>query len=172
MRKFSLIFIVLLLVVGKGIVYSQYVAEDAQVKLMLKILLYDRNFSRFGDPIKIGVSSKNMLRAMNKQSATLVRGKKFEAELMNSVEDIPKYKVIFVDRNWSKDFEAANAKATENKILMFCGSYNAVENNLAGIAFRILQKKIKIVLNLKVVKDQGSNFPSDFLKLSIVVGNI
>jgi hypothetical protein len=163
---------VLFTAAGNGLLYSQYASEDAQAKMILKILPYDRNFNRFGDTVKIGVSSKHMLKALREQKKDTLRGKKLVVEMLNSLEDIPNYSVIHIGRNWSKNYEAACAKATEKKILMFCGSYQAVEKNQAAIAFRILQRNVKIVLNLKVSKDQGTEFPSNLLKLSIVVGNL
>jgi uncharacterized protein DUF4154 len=172
MKKYAIIFIVFFAILCKGVMFSQFVAEDAQAKLMLKIILYDRNFSRFGDVVKIGVSSKTMLKVLNRYKDKTIRGKTLEIGLMQSADDVEKYGVIYIDRNWKNRYDACKAKAKEKKVLMFCGSYKAVEKDQAGIAFRIIQNKIKIVLNLKVVKDMGTDFPSDLLKLSLVVGNL
>jgi hypothetical protein len=174
MRKIGLVLVaaVLFTAAGMGLLYSQLALEDTQAKLILKIIPYDRNFSRFGDTVKIGVTSKKMLDALLEQKKDTLRGKKLVIEMLKSLEDIPNYSVIYVDRNWSKDYETACAKAIEKKILMFCGSHEAVEKSQAAIAFRLLQKKVKIVLNIKVTKSQGTDFPSNLLKLSLVVGNL
>ncbi len=172
MKKYEVIGIILmLLVVHTDVLFSQSVAEETQAQMVFKVLPYDRNFDRFGDPIRIGATSTHMLKALQKEAPPMLKGKKIVLEILNSQEDIPNFKIIFVDRNWSKNYATACAKATESQILMFCGSYNAVEKDEAAIAFRELQNKIRIVLNLKVMKNQGTEFPSDLLKLSLVVGS-
>lgn len=170
--SFVLCLTVLLLGVGNQVLLCQYASEDAQAKLILKILPYDRNFNRFGDTVKIGVSSKHMLKALKDQKKTSLRGKKLEVGLMESLEDIPAYGIVFIDRNWSANYDAAKTIAVEKKILMFCGSYQAVEKGNAAIAFRIIQRKMKIVLNLGITKEMGTDFPSNLLKLSMLVGNL
>ncbi len=172
MKKLMLISMMLFMGVGQSLVFSQFASEDAQARLILRIVLYDRNFNRFGDPIKIGCSSKHMAKALNDQSKGTLRGKKVIIEQMDSSADVGKYGIVYIDRNWKKEYEAVCVTAKEKKILMFCGSYQAVEKNQAGLAFRIIQKSIKIVLNLEMVKEMGSEFPSNLLKLSVLVGNL
>lgn len=171
-KVFTLCLSIILFGLGHQFLLSQYASEDAQAKLILKILLYDRNFNRFGDTVKIGVSSKHMLKALTDQNKSTLRGKNLEFGLLESLDDIAGYGTVFIDRNWSSNFEAAKAIAVEKKILMFCGSYQAVEKGNAAIAFRIIQRKMKIVLNLAVTKEMGTDFPSNLLKLSMLVGNL
>ena len=60
MKRNVFIFVFLLVVTGNTLVFSQNVHNAVQADLILKIIKLDRNFDRFGDPIKIGITSKNM----------------------------------------------------------------------------------------------------------------
>ncbi|MCP5051648.1 MAG: YfiR family protein [bacterium] len=174
MKRLTLVLVVCMLamIMGKGVMYSKDVNADLQSKLILKMIAYDRNLARFGDPIKIGVSSKAMLDALQKNGQAPIKGKKLSVAMLGSVGDIGNFGIIYADKNWKKDYGAACAAAIDKKILMFCNSYEAVENNQAGIAFRVVGNKPKIVLNIGVSKNQGTDFPSNLLKLTLVVGNL
>ncbi len=151
---------------------SQTVQKDLQAQFVLKIISLDRNFDRYGDPIRIGVTSNAMFRAMNRFSKQVVKGKKFAPELMNTLDDISKYDAFYLDKNWDANHKAALEKAKEHKVLMFSYSYRAVERAEAGVAFRTVLGKPKIVVNLGVIKEEGSDFPSNFLTMTMVFGSI
>lgn len=42
----------------------------------------------------------------------------------------------------------------------------------AGFAFKIVDGKPKIVINLNSAKKQGTDFPANFLKVTVVVGGL
>lgn len=172
MKKFVFFSIVILLASGNGFLFSQSVQKDIQAQLIIKIVGLDRNFVRYGDPIKIGVSSQAMERAMKRFSKRTIRDREFIPEMMTSLDDIDRYHIIYVDKNWKDNYAAACEKAKEKKILMFSADDDAVERGEAGIAFKTIMGATKIVINLEVIKAQGSDFAAGFLQVAHVVGNL
>lgn len=166
------ILVAIFLVSCSGFLYSQMVQRDIQAQLMLKILSLDRNFARFGDPIKIGVSSKPMLRALERFTKQTIRGKHFTPEMMNTLDDIDNYTVVYIDKNWKDNYKTACDKAIAKKILMFAGEAEAVERGDAGVAFKTVLGKPKIMVHLETVKQQGANFPANFLQMTLLTGNL
>lgn len=172
MKKCIFIILVVLIAVGNQVIFPQIVQKDIQAQLILKIISLDRKFARYGDPIKIGVSSKSMFRALNRFSKKPVRGKTVQPELMVTLESVDQYHVVYIDKNWKSNYKAACDIATGKKILMFAGEDNAVERGEASIAFKTVLGKPKIVLNRAVVRAQGSEFPAGFLQVTHVVGSL
>jgi hypothetical protein len=169
----KLILLLIVLFVLSFQAYSQDIPKGLQVKLMLKILSMDRNFARFGDPIKIGCSSDSFISEMNKVKGKLkVKQKDFVIEKMASPDDIAKYKVIYVGKEWASNYAAASGNAKSNKALMFCETEEGVLNGGGAISFKAVGGKPKIVVNVGNVKDQGTDFPAGFLKITVVVGSM
>ena len=152
--------------------YSQDVPKGLQVKLMLKILSYDRNFDRFGDPVKICSNSDSFIKEMNALKGMTIKGKNFTVEKMSSPDDIANYKVIYVGKEWESNYATCSEKAAANKSLMFCETESAVMSGGGGISFKVVAGKPKIVLNNGNVKSQGTDFPAGFLKITVVVGSM
>jgi hypothetical protein len=165
--------VVIALVVLSGLAYSvPDVPHDLQVKLMLKILCVDRNFTRFGDPIKIGVTSDEFLAVLNGLRGKMeVKGKDFLPEKMLSLNDISKYKVIYVGENWSGQYKEAAERAIVNQSLMFCEVEAGV---LAGgaVSFKVVETKPRIVVDINNARKQGTEFPASFLKITVLVGGL
>jgi len=134
----------------------------------MQLLQYDRAQSRFGNPIKIGVSSDDLLKEFNAKKGTKIAKKDFEVEKMETIDDILKYKVIFVDENWSENYEAISAKSIENKILFIARRDDALAKG-AGISFRKVANKPNMAVSVKNVRAQGSNFPANFFKVVVTV---
>jgi hypothetical protein len=152
---------------------AQEVPFELQMKLIMKILEFDKNFDRFGDPIKIGVTSDDVLTALNAQKNALqVKGKSFIAEKMATPADIAKYHVIYVDKNWSAEYKTAAAKAGDNKALMFTRDEEGVMNGGGAISFKTIEGKPKIMLSIANARTQGSDFPANFLQLTVVIGGL
>ena len=172
MRKYILVLLVLFVVTGGTALFSQAVKGTVQAQLILKIITIDRNFSRFGDPIKIGVTSDTMLKAFKTHLGMKVKGKAFLPELINTLEDIGKYQIVYIDNNWKNNYKAACEVASKGRVLMFAASHKAVERSEAAIAFMTIKGKPKIVLNLGLVKEQGTDFPAHLLQLTMVVGAV
>lgn len=168
----KVVFIMLVLFVLSSITIAQDVPQKNQVVLVLKITSMDRNFGRFGDPIKIGVTSDSALKEFQAKKDVKVKGKAFVAEKMNSLEDMANYKVVYIDKNWSSNYAAAAEKATANQTLVFCNDYNYVEGGGGAVSFKVVGGKARIVLNRVNVKNQGSDFPANFLKITVVVGSV
>lgn len=159
--------------VAEPLAFTQDVPPAAQVKLILKIASMDRNFARFGDPVKIGVSSDTYLDAFKQGLGKLkIKGKDFVVEKMASLDDLGKYKLVYIDTNWKSNYGAVGTTASANKILVFTSDPDYVQSGAGGIAFKVVEGKAKIVLNLGNVKDQGTDFPSNFLKVTYVVGGL
>lgn len=152
---------------------SQDVPLNLQARLMLKVLSMDRNFSRYGDPIKIGVSSDKFLNELVACRGSLqVKGKGFVPEKLTSLDDIAKYKVIYMGKEWANSYKVGSEKAVENKCLMFCETESGVRGGGGAISFKVMAGKPKIVVNLKNSRNQGTEFPAIFLKSTIVVGGL
>jgi hypothetical protein len=150
---------------------AQDVPTNLQAKLMLKVLSMDRNFNRFGDPVKIGTSSDDFANELNGITGLKVKGKDFIAEKMNSLEDIGKYKVICVAKNWADNYNAASAIAIASKALVFCETEEGVLSGGGSVSFKVVEGRPKILVNLDNAKKQGTDFPADFLKITTVVSN-
>jgi hypothetical protein len=170
-KKIILLWIILVLV--SAYMIAQDVPLNLQARLMLKVLSMDRNFSRYGDPIKIGVSSDKFLNELVACRGTLqVKGKDFAPEKITSLDDIAKYKVIYIGKDWAGNYAAASVKAVENKCLMFCETEAGVKSGGGAISFKVVEEKPKIVVNLKNSRYQGTEFPAIFLKNTVVVGGL
>lgn len=168
----KIVFIMVALFILSSMALSQEVPQANQVVLVLKIASMDRNFDRYGDPIKIGVTSDAMLKEFQAKQDMTVKGKAFVAEKMNALEDLGKYKIVYVDKNWSSNYAAAAEKATANQTLVFCNDYDYVESGGGAVSFKVVGGKARIVLNRENVKKQGSDFPANFLQITVVVGSV
>ena len=91
---------------------------------------------------------------------------------MVSLDDIAKYKVIHIGKNWDHIYTQASIWAAENKCLMFCETESGVINGGGAISFKVVGEKPKIVVNLKNSRVQGTEFPAIFLKNTVVVGGL
>jgi hypothetical protein len=171
--KKRLILLVIVLMMVSIYTIAQDVPLNLQARLMLKVLSMDRNFSRYGDPIKIGVSSEEFLNELAACKGTLqVKGKEFVAEKMVSLDDINKYKVIHIGKNWAHIYTQASRWAAENKCLMFCETESGVMSGGGAVSFKVVGEKPRIVVNLKNSRNQGTEFPAIFLKNTVVVGGL
>jgi hypothetical protein len=173
MRNMLVLLATVLVVLSPSYLSAQDVPLDLQVKLILKIVSMDRNFDRFGDPIKIGVSGDDMIKELKAIKGKLtIKGKEFLVEKMTSPEDVANFKVIYVGKNWADNYSAAAAKAAENQSLMFCQSEDGVMSGGGAVSFKVVDGKPKIVVNLENAKKQGTDFPAGFLKITLVVGGV
>jgi hypothetical protein len=167
----KIVLIVIVLAAFSAAAFSVDVPHSLQAKLMLKIISMDRNFTRFGDPVKIGVSSDAFLEVL-KESKFSIKGKGFVAEKINNVDDIANYKVIYVGKDWAKQYIAASEKAAANKCLVFCETEEGVLSGGGSVSFRVVDTSPKIIVNIANAKKQGTDFPAVFLKSTIVVGGL
>ncbi len=173
MKRFIIAIVFLVFAVMVIPAPAQNVPFDLQMKLILKILAFDRNFERYGDPIKIGVTSDSVLKGFNSEKDTLlIGGKKYFAENMASVADIPQYKVVYIDSNWAADYKAASAKATEVKALMFTSADAGVRTGGGAISVKTLDGNPKIIMAIAAAKAQGADFPATFLQLAVIIGSL
>lgn len=170
--KKQVVLVLLAVLLTSTLVMAQAVPAKLQVTLILKIISMDRNFGRFGDPVKIGVSSDALMAEFKANQGVAVKGKTFVVEKMNALDDLNNYKVVYIDTNWSSNYAAAADKAKANKTLIFCAEENYVAAGGGAVSFKVVGGKPKIVINLANTKDQGSDFPANFLKITYVVGGV
>jgi hypothetical protein len=164
--------VIALLVLGT-IISAQDVPINLQVKLMLKILSMDRNFNRFGDPIKIGTSSDEILKELNAVKKIFkIKGKDFIAEKIDTVANVANYKVLYMGKNWAANYKAVSEIASENQCLVFCQEEAGVRDGGGAVSFKVVEGKPKIVVNVVNAKNQGTDFPAGFLKITVVVGGL
>ncbi len=161
------------LLIGFGLMLgAQEVPLDLQTKLTLKILGFDRNFDRYGDPIRIGVSSDALFTAFNSVKDTItVNNKKIIVEKMAGPGDASKYKVVYLDSSWAASYKVVAAASAEKKILMFSSEETGVVEGGAAVSFKLVENKPKIVLSINAAKTQGADFPATLLQMAVIVGN-
>jgi hypothetical protein len=127
MKNKIMLSVIIFVVLMAAQVYAVDVPFDIQAKLMLKIISMDRNVARFGDPIKIGVSSDDMLSAL-KAAGLTIGGKSYSAEKLASPDDAAKYKVVYVGKGMAANYNAIAAKAAGNacflKVTLVVGGLN------------------------------------------------
>jgi hypothetical protein len=167
----KILLMVIMLIAFSATSFSVDVPHPLQAKLLLKIISMDRNFTRFGDPVKIGVSSDAFLEVL-KGTKFSIKGRGFVAEKINNVDDIANYKVIYVGKEWAKQCIAASEKAVANQCLVFCESEEGVLSGGGSISFKVVDANPRIVVNIENAKKQGTDFPAVFLKSTIVVGGL
>jgi len=167
--KRKLFIAIALLLMMTGSIYSQDVPAMLQVRLILKILSMDNNIERFGGTIKIGVSSDAALSAFQGASDMKVSAKSFSVSMMSSPADIGQYGVVYIDKNWAGNYSACAQKAAASKALMICNEEEAIQGNLGAVAFKVVDGKPKIFINIDNAKKQGSDFPANFLKMAVLV---
>ncbi len=165
----KIIFVSILLAFFTTNIFSQNVPAKLQVRLVLKILSMDKNKGRFGDPIKIGVSSDLILNAFKGASEMKVKGKSFKVSKMSSPGDVNKYSVVYIDKNWSSNYGKAAQKAAASNVLMFCNEEDGIKGSNGAIAFKVIDGKPKIMVNIGNTKKQGSEFPVNFFKMAVIV---
>ena len=171
--KNRLVLLVIALLVLGTIISAQDVPINLQVKLMLKILSMDRNFSRFGDPITIATSSDEFLEELTAIKGKLkVKGKDFMPEKIASVDDVANYKVVYLGKNWAANYKAVSEKASENQCLVFCEEEAGVTKGGGAVSFKVVDGRPKIVVNVVNARSQGTDFPAGFLKITVVVGGL
>lgn len=166
---FSVIVLIMLLSVHSMAVDVPF---DVQTKLMLKILSMDRNFDRFGTPVKIGSNSDDFIKSMNALKGMTISGKDFVVEKMASPDDVAKYKVVYIGKSWAANYSAISAKAAASQCLVFCESEDGVANGGASVSFKVVDNTPKIVVNIDNSKKQGTDFPANFLKVTVIVGGL
>ncbi len=151
------------------VIFSQ-VPVELQAKLALKILTFDKNFQRYGNPIKIGVTSDSLYSAFKVLEGRMkVKGRDFIVGKLSSLSDISNYNVIYIGTNWKSKYAEAGAKAEEAKALAFGEDEECVKSGAAGVGFKVIGGKPKIIINVTSSKAQGSNFPATLLKMAIIL---
>lgn len=171
--KCKLSFALIAMFLLSTVAVAQEVPMDLQIQLLLKIASMDRKFDRFGDPVKIGVSSDRVFSSLKAQEGKLtVKAKAFVVEKMNALDDIANFKIVYVDNNWKNNYAAAADKAKGSQTLIFCADEEYVMSGGGAVSFKVVDGKPKIVINLNNSKLQGSDFPADFLKITVVVGGL
>lgn len=172
MKQFMVISFILLAFVSSRI-QAQSVPLDLQTKFILKIVSEDKNFARYGSPIKIGVSSDEALKAFKASEGTLqIKGTSYVTEKMSGPDAVGNYKIVHIGPEWAAQYSAIAEKCKAGQIPMFCSEEAPVASNGGAVGFKIMDGKPKIVVNLGNAKDQGCDFNAGFLKITMVVGNI
>lgn len=174
MKHTLLLLITFLFIFGSASgAYSQDVPLSMQAKLIIKIISMDRNMDRFGDPIVIGVSSDEMMEEFNALGGSLlVKDKELKAEKLGSTDEISKFKLVYIGKNWSDRYAAAAGKIKGNRVLAFGEHPDFAELDWGSVSFKAVSGKPKIVVNLANAKDAGTDFPAGFLKITVVVGGL
>ncbi len=152
-------------------VSAQGVPDDVQGKLLLKVISFDKNMARLGNPIKIGVSSDKMLAAMKALSAIQINGKSFTVAKLASAADVGKFNVVHVGEESAGLIPKVAAAAKASKTLTFSGTKSGVEKGLA-VGFFVSEGKPKIVISPAAAATVGSDFMENFLKVSLVIGEL
>lgn len=164
------IVLVVFLFFGLSVSFAEEIPVKSQARLILKIITMDKNFDRFGDTIKIGVSSDEMLKAFKSIPATMkVKGKNFVVGKLNSLEDILKYSIIYIDSNWEKYYDESSEKAISNRVLTFCRDKKCAEQFGCAVTFKMIEHKPRILIKNSNARKQGTEFTKAFLEIAIAI---
>jgi len=164
----TLIFIFIVSITLSG---SKKISIETQSKLLVKIITYDKAIDRYGEPIIIGVSSLKMKKALNTLNIK-IKGKNFIVKKMDSIEDIKKYKVVYIDYNWQDKYEEIEKIIKTHHSLIFCNDSDFVETGVGAVSFKTIKNRAKIIVNLGNAKNQGARFVPAFLRITIIIGRI
>lgn len=169
--------------------YAQQVdvPMEIQYNIMLKVLSYDKNLSRFGtDEIRIGVFYQSGFKA----SAT-ARDELSESVSKSKIKDIDKRKISVFYSNLDYESPSAFIKDKKISVIYFLPlravsienilsetkkikilSFSAVKDYIAegvAISFALKSSKPEILVNLKAAKAEGTDFSSQLLKIVTVI---
>jgi hypothetical protein len=163
------LFVLFLLIFTVLPMFGQLVDLKIQVQFLPNILAFDRSQARFGNPVSVGVSSDEALKAFGEiQDQANVNGKKIIFTKMDSHDDIAKYKAVYIDDNWGKDMGKIIETAKANQILVICRKEDWLENG-GAVSFRKVLNKPQVVVHQENSKALGSSFIANFLKAVIVI---
>lgn len=162
-------FIITILLIGVKPVKAQTVGMKYQTKLVLKILQFDRKYARFGNPIVIGTNSDDVFDAFDALSGkATIGGINFSIEKMKGIEDAKKYKILYIDDNWSDKYAQIAKMAKENKALVITRKEDSLIP-CGAISFRKVLNRPKILIHKGNLKAQGSKFSGSVLRIAIIV---
>ena len=141
-----------------------------QTKLALKILTFDKNFSRYQDPIKIGVTSDELFNGFKSLEGTIkVKGRYFTVVKIDSPSKIGGISVLYVGNNWKSNYKKVSSAVKGKNILVFAEDEECVKKGVAGVGFKVVGGKPKILINIDAAKSQGTEFPATLLKIAFIV---
>jgi len=148
---------------------AQGVPADILTKLAIKVIGFDQNASRYGSPIKIGVSSDALLSAFEAVKTLQINGRAFTAAKFGSAADVGKFDVVFVGAGQEGLAAAVAAAAKSGKILTLSETSSGVSKGLA-VGFFVQDGKPKIAISPANVAACGASFPETLLRVSTVIG--
>lgn len=147
--------------------FSREIKEEALAKLIIKIISYDKNFSRFGNPIKIGTTSNKLAITFSKIKPLKIKNINCTVKKVTTT-NFKGVNILIVD---SKDFSDEMKKyAEENKILVFGDKVEDIKKG-ASFTFFLNEGKPKIAASLDNIKAQGSKYPANFLNICRIYQN-
>lgn len=168
-NMFSLTLLLTFLLIGVQELKSQTVSMKYQTQLILKILQFDRNHARFGNPITIGASSEEIVDAFKDLGSKSKLGSiPVSVEKMGSVADVGKYKIVYIDDNWSDSYANIAETAKANQILVISRKEDSLKP-CGGISFRRVLNKPKILIHNGNLTAQGTKFPGNVMRIAIVI---
>lgn len=180
----SLIFITL---TASAIAQQIEVPMEIQYNILLKVLSYDKNLSRFGtDEIRIGVFYQSGFKA-----SAAAKDELSESISKSKIKDIDKRKISVFYSNLDYESPAAFIKEKKISVIYFLPlravsieniltdtkkikilSCSAVKDYLSegvAISFALKSSKPEILVNLKAAKSEGTDFSSQLLKIVTVI---
>lgn len=150
---------------------AQGVPEEVSSKLMIKIISFDKNLSRMASPIRIGVTEDKMLQALNAIKTIQISGKAFTVAKIGGPAEVGQFNVIYIGAAKEGQMEKYASAAASAKVMVISETKSGVEKG-AGVGFFVQDGKPKIAVAPANAAAQGSEFPDNFLKVSMVIGEM
>lgn len=148
---------------------GQKAPVEKQMLLMLKLVTYDRNFERYGDPVKIGVTTGEAAEILKKHRHIRLKGKKFVFRKIDKIDQVKNYHLVYMGKNWRSRYRKAADTAKKSKTLLVCQEVEALTNG-GSVSFTLSASgQIQMWVNLPNAIQQGVDFSSDFLTLCWIV---
>lgn len=185
MKKKIIVIPVIMMILSSS--QEMKVPIDLQVQLFMKILTFDRNLrARVGDEVVIGIiyqekfrqslnTKEEFLSAMDEFTQTELQGipvrcipielhGETELEDSLSVHDLD---ILYLTPLRTIDIKKISLISRRKKILTLTGVPEYIEFGVA-VSLGIREMKPKILINLTVAKEEGSDFSSRLLNLAEV----
>ncbi len=160
---------------------------ELQYNILLKVLSYDKNLSRFGtDEIRIGVfyqsgyklsqtSKDELSESISKSKIKNVEKRKISVFYSNLDYETPsefikdkKISVIYFLPLRAVSIENILTETKKIKILS-CAAIQDYITNGVSISFALKSSKTEILVNLKSAKAEGTDFSSQLLKIVRII---
>ncbi len=169
--RITILLIFVIFTLAGTLTAQQETKDSVLAKIVMKLISFDKNISRFGDTITIGATDDEMLKALRQMSETKILGKQFTTFKLLQPEETTKCNAVFLGNGLKAQHSEIVKLAKEHKVLTFVADKDALKKGFA-VALEIEDNMPVIWMNLQNASECGSKISLDSLKLVIVKGKM